>query len=246
MHAIARPRRPRWLVPTSLAAHGVVLLALYVGSLWRLERLDLGRQSFDLAVAPPPPAPAPAGGQAAAVPALVPKKKKKVATGIVAPKPVEPDVKPDVTGTGSGSGSGTGSGSSDLPGTCVGDDCGPPDSDTKQPDPPPRHDEVVKQVPVPPATLKALRISGDTQLAPPDVIKTQIARDGQTRVSATLKVCLGAAGEITTVAVQRSSGYGGYDERLVEGVRAWRYRPYTIGTKGVPVCSMVTFIYTAQ
>jgi TonB family protein len=99
---------------------------------------------------------------------------------------------------------------------------------------------------VPPTVLKGLRISGETQVHPSATEKTAILRDGKTRISATYRVCVGTGGEVTSVSAVKEAGYAGYDAALVSALTAWRYRPYEIGGRRVPVCGMVTFIYSMQ
>jgi hypothetical protein len=96
---------------------------------------------------------------------------------------------------------------------------------------------------VAPTVLKGMRISGDTQIGAPDVVKTQILRDGKNKVVGTFRVCVGKQGEISELAMTKSTGYPLYDRALYDGVRTWKYKPYMLGKKPVEVCSMVTFIY---
>ena len=48
------------------------------------------------------------------------------------------------------------------------------------------------------------------------------------------------------VSVASSTRYEAYDARLVTAARAWRYRPYTVNGTPMPVCGMVTFVYTIR
>ena len=213
----------RWLGADSLVIHFVVIFALFVGGMWRLERMEAGKHHIDLAVALPPP-PAPAGGPARAKTTFEHKPQRHVAK-----EPVQPTARvietPVTTGseigTGTGSGSGSGSGSADSTGPCT-EDCGET--------PAPKLERVVVATPITiaPVVLRGLRISGETQLQPPDTVKTAMMRDGGTRTIATFKVCLAASGAVESVAMLRPSGYPGYDAVLVDGLRAWRYRPYSV------------------
>jgi hypothetical protein len=42
----------------------------------------------------------------------------------------------------------------------------------------------------------------------------------------------------------KSTGFPAYDTKLQRGIRTWRYRPYMLDGKAVPVCSAVVFVYT--
>jgi TonB family protein len=193
----------------------------------------------------PPPA---AEGSPAAKPQTFTHKEQKVVThALVVPteKP-DPKVIPDTaattdgTGTGNGLGSGTGSGegsgSSTTDGPCT-SDCGPPVVavvEHKQPRM------------VPPMVLTGLRISGETQIQPPDPVKTEMHRSGQDRATANYQVCLDAAGNVASARALKSSGFAAYDERLANAIASWRYRPYSVDGHGIPVCSVVTFIFAMK
>jgi TonB family protein len=239
-------RRPT-LVAVSLSSHVVLVVALLVAGLWHLDRLQAARRPFDLAVVQRPlPAPA-GGGHPAKLPALVPKRHRHVVKQPVQPVPraiaqvpvTEPAEVPGTgAGTGSGSAVGEGSNVSSDPGSGSGAPCPTaPCGDLPRPKVRPATRLV------PPTVIRGLRISGETQIRPPDPVKTAMLRDGHHRSMALVELCLDPAGTVTTVKVVRSSGYPAYDQVLAEGVQAWRYRPYEIGGQAEPVCGMVTFIY---
>lgn len=106
--------------------------------------------------------------------------------------------------------------------------------------------EAAKPAVVAPVVLQGLRVHGDTQIHPPDVVKTTMLRDGRTRSVGVLKVCIQANGQISSVAIASSTKYPAFDARLVEATRAWRYRPYTVDGTPMPVCGMVTFVYSIR
>jgi TonB family protein len=94
--------------------------------------------------------------------------------------------------------------------------------------------------------FQGLRISGDTQVHPSDMTKTQMMRDGKDRTLGTLKVCIAVDGGISSVSVASSTKYPDYDARLVAAARGWRYRAYTVNGRPMPACSAVTFVYTIK
>jgi protein TonB len=98
---------------------------------------------------------------------------------------------------------------------------------------------------VPPATLKGL-LASNTTIEPADNVQHQMMRDEVKRASSVIKVCIAADGAVATTAVARSSGYPAYDQQLVAGVRAWRYRPYMVNGQPTPACSAVAFAFTIQ
>ncbi|HTL38527.1 MAG TPA: hypothetical protein VL326_35600 [Kofleriaceae bacterium] len=247
------------LITASIGIHLVVGFAFFVSSVWDIEQLEAGNRPFDLAVAPDPQ-PEAGSPEGSPAPEFKPKKKheqeKKVVEETVQPTETK---KPDPSeasknafssanasgdgngkGSGSGSGSGNGLGSGSGSGSAsTGDGTG---SGTSKEDP------CKKAEIVPPTVLKGLRTSGDTQIHPPDVTKTEIIRSGKTQVIANFRVCVGIDGNISELRLIKSSGFDGYDAALTSGLRSWKYKPYMIdrcgqGPRPVPVCATVTFIY---
>lgn len=104
----------------------------------------------------------------------------------------------------------------------------------------------VKTIFVPPTVLQGLRIAGETQVHAPDTVKTMMLRDGRERTVGTLKLCIATDGGISSVSIAASTKYDAYDARLVAAARAWRYKPYTVNGTPMPVCGMVTFVYTIR
>ena len=89
-----------------------------------------------------------------------------------------------------------------------------------------------------PAAFKALRLSGNVQIDAPTMVAKEMVRDSKAKVSAAVKVCVNASGEITVASMIKSSGYEGYDKVLLDGVRGWKFKT------GEAVCSAVTFAFT--
>lgn len=99
---------------------------------------------------------------------------------------------------------------------------------------------------VPPVLLERNRIRGARQIDPDTATTTAIAKAGRSTVVASLKLCLNAKGQVTTVRRERSSGFPAYDAKLVREVRSWAFRPYLIAGTPAAVCSTVTFVYRAK
>ena len=52
-------------------------------------------------------------------------------------------------------------------------------------------------------------------------------------------------GNIAVVSKMKSTGFPAYDETIMNRIRGeWRYRPFQVNGKAVPVCTAVTFIYS--
>jgi len=104
----------------------------------------------------------------------------------------------------------------------------------------------IKTINVPPMVLQGMRISGETQVHAPDTVKTMMLRDGRDRTVGALKLCIATDGGISSVSIASSTKYEAYDAKLVAAARAWRYRPYTVNGRPMPVCGVVTFVYTIR
>jgi TonB family protein len=237
----------RTIILASIALHAGLVFAFLVAGLWRLERVEAGRITVAIGVPLPPP-PAPSGG---ASPSNAPKITRKeppkhiIHTLTQLPEVKPPDTKPAdtvaTTGTGEGSGEGSGGGSGDKTdtGTCT-ENCGPGGGSgsatvtggTKK---------TVEMVP--PTVLRGMRIAGETQIHPSDVVKTSMLHEGHARSVSVFKTCVGANGQVASVSMLKSSGYAEYDQQLVAALRDWQYKPYEIGGVAVPVCGIVTFQY---
>jgi hypothetical protein len=42
------------------------------------------------------------------------------------------------------------------------------------------------------------------------------------------------------------TGYREYDEEILNAIDAWRYEPYRVLDRPVPVCTAVTFVYRPE
>ena len=81
-------------------------------------------------------------------------------------------------------------------------------------------------------------------MTPDDVTKTEIQRSGKDKVIGSFKLCLTVGGEIQQVTMLKSTGFPAYDSKIQTKIRGeWRYKPYNVNGKPVPVCTAVTFIY---
>jgi hypothetical protein len=90
------------------------------------------------------------------------------------------------------------------------------------------------------------RISGAKNIAPDDAIKTLIQRSRSQKVMGTFRVCLDEAGSVEEILPLRSTGYASYDRKITAGILSWKYAPYLVDDKPVPVCTAVTFIYSQR
>jgi hypothetical protein len=229
-----------WLIGSSLAVHLAVIFGLFVAGMWHVEQLDPAKHRIDLAVALPPP-PAASGSPTPRAQTITPK--RHIVHELVVPEHVAPTPAAEtseVPGTGSGTGSGSGSDVTGIDGPCT-ENCGPGSAA------PQKTPECVgpqcQQTMVPPTVLRGLRISGNTQIQPNDMLKAQLDHEGKTQLDAMFKVCVDTAGTVSAVSQLRSTGYASYDTELAAAIHAWRYQPYLANHVPIPVCGVVTFKY---
>jgi hypothetical protein len=93
--------------------------------------------------------------------------------------------------------------------------------------------------------LEGQRIAGEKLIRPDEVTTMEINRSGKERVVGSFKLCLSVGGVVTSVTMVKSTGFPAYDAKINNTIHSeWRYRPYNVNGKPVPVCTAVTFIYT--
>lgn len=98
---------------------------------------------------------------------------------------------------------------------------------------------------VPPTLLEGSRIAGDKYIQPDDLTKVAIMQSGKDKVVTSYKMCLDDQGTVTHVTQLKGSGFPAYDQKIMTEMRTnWRYRPYQVNGRAVPVCTAVTFIYS--
>jgi len=240
-------KRPPWAGPVLGAAvvfHVVLFLGMWVKSIWEIEQLDRPKTSIDLAVAPPPPPPPPPpkGGSKPHDVQITPKKIK--VKDIVQPVKIEKQDVKDVVDNGDPNGEEGGEEGGVVGGVVGGDINGVMGAPPPPPPPPP---PPAPPQNVPPTMLEGSRIAGEKQIFPDDVTKTEIKRSGKTRIIASFKLCLSQGGAVNSVKMLKSSGFPAYDRKIQQKMRGeWRYRPYLVNGKAVPVCTAVTFIYSQK
>jgi periplasmic protein TonB len=237
-------RAPKWAMPLLVAGliiHAAMLMAMWIKSIWATEKLELpkGRISLGGFAPPPPPPPPPPGGKKPEEKKLEPKKKKVTDTvqpvkepeKIVDTAPSGGDESPD--GEEGGVEGGVAGG---VTGGVVSAPPPPP------PPPPPAPPQNVA-----PTALEQQRVSGEKQISPDDVTKTEIGRSGKTKLVASFKICLATSGAISNITMLKSSGFPAYDQKLTREMRStWKYRPFMVNGKAAPVCTAVTFIYSQK
>ena len=243
-HDATHRKAPAWAAPLLGACTlvtGALVFAMWVKAIWTTERLEPPRLAMDLAIAPapPPPPPPPAGGEKPRDVVITPR--RITVKSLVQPVRIEhPDPRPQSTEVGDPDGKEGGK----EGGVPDGEITGALDSPTPPPIQAPTPPVVVPKI-VLPSALEASRIAGEKQIVPDDVTKIEIQRAGKDSLVGVYKVCVGTAGEVTSVSVMKPTGFAAYDTRIASTIRgSWRYRPFLIEGKPAPVCTAVRFEYS--
>lgn len=94
--------------------------------------------------------------------------------------------------------------------------------------------------------VSGARIKGERMVTPADNEKNLIAKRGIHRIVTSWRLCLDEHGQPESILPYRSSGFAGYDRRIIATMQAWRYRPFQVDGQPVPVCIGITFIYSQR
>jgi protein TonB len=242
--AAKKRKPPKWAMPlivTGLVVHVALLMAMWIKSIWEVEKLELPKGRISLGGFAPPPPPPPLKGGKKPDPAKkdLPKKKKVDET-------VQPTKEPEKIAD-----------SSSVNTDSEGPEGGDPDGDengsldgiaggiaTAAPPPPPPPPAAPTMVA--PTALAALRTAGEAQIHPDDVTKTEIQRSGKAKVVASFKLCVTAGGGVQSLTQLKSSGFPAYDAKIKREMAGWKYRPFMINGRPSQVCTAVTFIYSQK
>jgi periplasmic protein TonB len=245
-YVVSKARRSRkWVgitVTVSVALHVLAVTVLMVRSFWVIEKLPTPDTQATLGAPPPPPPPPPPAGKQQQQ--QTEKKVRKVRETVqpTRDKQVEPDDSSDDSpDQGEAGGVEGGQVGGVVGGVLGGVEGGVLGGVGDAPPPPPRAQEP--QI-VPQVALEQQRIAGEKNILPPDEVRLQLRRDGKDRVVAVVKMCLNASGNVSDLKLLKSSGYDAYDRKIRSTMQGWRYRPFMVNSKAVPVCTSVTFIYT--
>jgi len=241
--------RPAWvsiLIAVSVAVHAVAAGALIIRSFWMIEKLTPPEATSVLSLGAPPPPPPPKGRSKPDTLKDQIVKKQKV-QDMVQPEEKPEEVKPEeiaqedddgedfgVEGgvEGGVAGGVVGGVLGGVPGgTLGGTGVAPPPPVQEKP-------QIVPQV-----VLKEYRLSGESDIKPPESVKNLMVKQAMSKTVGTVKMCLSKGGSVQSVRVLKSTGFDDYDATIVRKMQQWKYRPFKVNGKAVPVCTSVTFIY---
>lgn len=244
-----RRSRPRIVVLLSIAAHAAAIAFLALTGLWRVDKL--GVDDVPLAVASRP-----GGLLGAAVDQPEPEqptKPQRARPRADLPRGERAEAEADDDKASGAGETGTGVGTEGEGEVGLGlFPCGEGGSCTtildqagKAPPPPPRKVEAEKVVVA--HLIEGARIEGNPRIEPPDSVRQAMVRVAEDKVKGDVKMCLDRDGRVRSLRMLRSTGHAEYDQRLLAGMRTWRYRPYRLDSgAAVSVCTVVTFIYRVQ
>jgi len=239
--AAKKRKLPKWAAPllgSMLLFHVVLFVTMWVKTIWDIEQLDRPKDSSDLAIAapPPPPPPPPKGGVKPKDVTITPKKIK--VHDLVQPVKIEKQevVQQVSSGDDNGVEGGVDNGVAEAP---------PPIAVAPPPPPPPP--PPAPPPTVAPATADANRISGEKNIVPDDVTKTEISRSGKEKLVGSFKLFITIDGNIGQVVQLKSTGFPAYDSKILNTIKSdWRYNPFTVNGKPTAVWTAVTFIYSQK
>lgn len=234
------------LVLAAVVLHVFVGAALLVKGWWAISEIDRPtRASASISSAPPPPPPPP-GGSNKKIEKKKPKVKKVKEVTQIDERKVKPKVEEETTEESEDEGV-EGGVEGGVVGGVVGGVIGGVEGGVLggslggDPPPPPMNEPKI----VPQVALEASRISGEKDIQPPNNVATKISREGK-RVVGVVKMCLNGAGTVKSLNMLKSTGHPTYDAKIKSKMRLWKYRPFKVNGKSVPVCTSVTFIYIPQ
>jgi hypothetical protein len=240
--AAKKRKLPRWAAPllaSMLLFHVVLFATMWVKTIWDIEQLERPKNAGDLAIAapPPPPPPPPKGGVKPRDVTITPRKIK--VRDIVQPVKIEKQEVAEPVETGDPNGVEGGEEGGTVGGDLTAVVAAPP---PPPPPPPPAPPQTVA-----PTAVEANRVSGEKNIIPDDVTKTEISRSGKDRLVGTYKLCITLTGSISSVSQLKSTGFPAYDSKIQNTIRGeWRYRAFMVNGKAAPVCTAVTFIYSQK
>ena len=241
-------RMPKWakaLIIASVVLHAGAGAGLAIYSWFKIDKLETPDTGVKVGLDLPPPPPPPKGSRKQKLEAKkdpTPKKIKTVDT-VQPEKRMEkveetPSEEPEGDPEGEEGGVEGGVVGGQVGGVVGGVVAPPP---PPPPPPPPAKIETVT-----PQALEAQRISGDKNITPDDVTKTEIQRSGKSKLVVPVKLCVTETGRVKSVHVLKSSGFSAYDSKIKKEMGAWKYRPFTVNSKAVPVCTAITLIYVQK
>ena len=95
---------------------------------------------------------------------------------------------------------------------------------------------------VPNSVLEPQRASGSLAIEPDAPERAVIAKSGKSVVTV-VKLCVKSSGAVAKIRLLKSSSYPAYDQKILNAMKDWTYRPIAVDGQPVDVCTAVTFEY---
>jgi len=89
-------------------------------------------------------------------------------------------------------------------------------------------------------------ISGERQIHLPASILPTLRERGIHQAVLVAKICIDAAGAVSSVDVTKSCGSADGDQSVVAKLRAWKFRPYLVNGQPSPFCTVKMFRYLIE
>jgi protein TonB len=247
----AKAEKPnKWVnvtITVSVVVHVIGLFALVIYSFWKIEKLPVKDGSVlymaaQMATPPPPPPPPPPPKKSSVKTKVEVKKSTEVVQPSKdQPKPQEEPSEEDDGEEGGVEGGVKGGEIGGVIGGEIGGTIGGQVGGTGAAPPPPPAPTNVAQ-----AMLEGSRIAGDKNITLSDPNLVMLRNQGVSKMTVKAQMCLDAGGLPRSVDFKQSSGYPEIDARIKGEMNKWKYRPYVVAGKAVPVCFIVIFNYKIQ
>jgi protein TonB len=229
-----RVRRAGTLV-LAVLLHGAAITTLALWGFYHLDEMPAPQPM----IFQPPSGPKPGGGPKIDLWKKQPPKKIAKSNALVQPIKVQrldetprvdtPEPQTNDTGTGGNGGEGGNGGAGGAGGTGTGD-CVVNCSDKPGPVGPPRL--------IDPEVGKARLIGGEMPRY------SERARAAGVEGTIAAKICVTSQGGISSVTLLRGLPF--LDETVLNAVRGWRYKPFTVGERAMPFCYVANFEFHLQ
>jgi protein TonB len=234
----APKKRRRLTVILSLAFHGALIVVAFVHSFWHIEELSPPTVTVTFLSATPPPPPPPPPPKRKAAPKVKPVTQKP----LVQPKPdelMQPRNKPEEKPTeDQGAEDGVEGGVSG--GVSAGVSAAPP---PPPPPPPPKRDEPPKLLPPALASQQLLTDPrNDRQYA---VVMPPAFGTAGMRLWAMVKICVSTQGNVADAKIIKSMDPA-VDALLVDKIKTWKYKPFSIDGRPTPFCYNLRYEHVPQ
>lgn len=89
-------------------------------------------------------------------------------------------------------------------------------------------------------------VKGTRDVVPDDHTKISIRKANKENLIGTWRMCIDETGAVTEVERLKSTGFPGYDLKIGNSVKTWKYKPYLYDGKPQAVCTALSFIYRSR